>query len=76
MPVKLRYRNFADRLDIDAVEEAMGFDVVSSTANEDTGYCFDLYDLHSNGDTTGKLSINRDKKVYNCWVFSLAWSWI
>lgn len=68
MAVKLRYSDFVDRINIDQLEEAIGFEPINQTETEDTGYCLDLWGLHSNGDTTGKFSINREKKVYNCWV--------
>jgi DNA primase len=68
MSVKLRYSDFVDRIDIDALEEAIGFEPIESDGVEDRGYCPDYWGLHSNGDTTGKFSINREKKVYNCWV--------
>lgn len=66
--MKLRYGNFVDDIDIDAVEDAIGFDAIDSTDTEDRGHCFDIWGLHKNGDTTGKLSIHREKMVYNCWV--------
>lgn len=68
MAKRPRYSRFADRIDVDAFEDAIGFDVVSQTRTEDTGYCFDMFGLHAHGDTTGKFSINREKRVYNCWV--------
>jgi DNA primase len=66
--VKLRYSEFAHRLDIDALEEALEFDPIESKDGEDRGFCILPYNAHTNGDTTGKFSINREKKVYNCWV--------
>ncbi len=63
-----RYSNFVDLLDVDSVEEAIGFEPLTQTGEEDTGYCPDFWGLHTNGDTTGKFSINREKRVYNCWV--------
>lgn len=65
---KLRYGHFANRIDVDEFEQAIGFDPIKSTHDEDTGHCFDFFGLHTHGDTTGKLSINREKRVYNCWV--------
>ncbi len=67
--MKVRYSNFADRIDIDALENALGIDVVDHpTDNEDRCYCPLPWNAHANGDTTGKFSINREKRVYNCWV--------
>jgi DNA primase len=68
MAKKLRYKSFVNRIDIDAVEDALGFEPIEQTGTEDRGYCFDLFGLHSHGDTTGKFSINREKKIYGCWV--------
>lgn len=65
---KRKYSNFAYRIDVDAFEKAIGFDPIDELGEEDTGYCFDWFNLHTHGDTTGKLSLNRDKRVYNCWV--------
>lgn len=65
---KLRYSNFADRIDIDAFEAALEFEPIESKDDEDRGYCILPYNSHTNGDTTGKFSINREKKIYNCWV--------
>lgn len=65
---KLRYSRFANRIDMDEFYAAVGFDPIDERADEDTGYCLDLFGLHTHGDTTGKLSFNRDKRVYNCWV--------
>lgn len=65
---KLKYSRFADRIDLDEFYNAVGFDPIDSRADEDTGYCLDPFGLHTHGDTTGKLSFNRDKRVYNCWV--------
>lgn len=66
---RIRYSDFVDRLDIDAVEEALEFEVLSTDGNgNDVGHCFDIWGLHSHGDTTGKFAIHREKKVYNCFV--------
>lgn len=66
---KLRYSEFYDRIDVDAVEEALGFDKISEDGKgNDIGYCLDLHGLHSNGDTTGKMAIHREKRVVNCFV--------
>lgn len=66
---QIRYADFADRIDIDQFEEAIGFEPTDrSPRGEDTGHCLDLWGLHNNGDTTGKFSINRERRVFNCWV--------
>ena len=63
----LHYLNFVDDINIDAVEEALGFSVIDHHKGEDMGYC--LFSAnHTHGDTTGKMAINREKKVYHCWV--------
>ena len=65
---KLEYKDFADSIDIDAFEEAIGFEPLDHRKGEDIGYCPDLWGSHKHGDTTGKFAINRDKCVYHCWV--------
>lgn len=62
------YKDFASRIDIDAWEEAIGFEPISQKDNEDIGFCLDPWGQHQHGDRTGKLAINRDKCLYNCWV--------
>lgn len=79
---KTSYYDFADTIDIDAFEEAIGFDVMEQRGDEDVGKCPDLWGLHAHGDTTGKFAINREKKVWHCFVceggnlLSLAMSWL
>lgn len=68
MPEKLRYSKFADRIDIDALEAEIGFDPLYTQGDNDVGHCPDWWGLHANGDTTGKFAIEREKRVYNCWV--------
>ena len=63
----LHYLKFADDLNVDAVEEALGFNVIDHHKGEDQGYCL-FPENHSHGDTTGKMAINREKKVFHCWV--------
>jgi DNA primase len=63
-----RYSQFVNRIDIDAVEQELDFEPLREENGNDIGYCILPYGLHNNGDTTGKLAIHRDKKVYNCWV--------
>lgn len=67
------YRNYVHDIDIDRFEEAIEFAPERQGSNkhgeiEDIGQCPDLWSLHKNGDTTGKFAINRDKRVYNCFV--------
>ncbi len=67
--MKLRYANFADRIDYDLLEDELGIEVIDHpTDYEDRAYCPLPWNSHANGDTTGKFSINREKGVYNCWV--------
>lgn len=62
------YKEFAERIDVDAWEEAIGFEPISQKDEEDIGFCLDPWGQHQHGDRTGKLAINRDKRLYNCWV--------
>lgn len=62
------YKEFADRIDVDAWEEAIGFEPISQKDDEDIGFCLDPWGQHQHGDRTGKLAINKSKKLYNCWV--------
>lgn len=55
---------------MDAVEEALGFSPIEQIGDEDRGHCILPWGLHKHGDSTGKLYINREKKVYMCWVCS------
>lgn len=66
---RIRYQDFVERIDIDAVENELGFEVIREDGRgNDVGHCFDMYGLHKNGDTTGKFALHREKKVYNCFV--------
>jgi hypothetical protein len=65
---KLEYKNFVDAIDIDAFEEAIEFEPLEHRNGEDVGYCPDLWGLHKHGDSTGKFAINREKRVYHCFV--------
>ena len=63
------YQDIVKRIDIDEFENAIGFEPLGSTAHgEDHGYCPDPWGYHQHGDRTGKFAINREKKVYNCFV--------
>jgi DNA primase len=62
------WSNLYPQLDWEALYADLGWEAKSSEGSEDKGYCLDPWQMHKNGDTTGKLAINRDKGVYNCWV--------
>lgn len=64
----LRYSKFANRIDVDEFERAIGFEPTSHENGNDIGHCPLPWGLHKHGDTTGKFSIHREKKVFNCWV--------
>src|SRR3954452_20242818 len=64
----LRYKDFYNQIDYDSLYEDLGWNPEQTYGAEDKGYCLDPWSLHKHGDTTGKLAINRDKGVYNCWV--------
>lgn len=66
--VGLRYGDFVDQIDLDAVYEELGWSPERTHLDEDIGFCPDLHARHNNGDTTGKFAFNRNKKCYNCWV--------
>ena len=64
-----KYSEIIKDLDIDEFENAIGFEPNGQTdQGEDWGHCPDPWSLHKHGDRTGKFSINRDKKVFNCFV--------
>jgi hypothetical protein len=63
----IRYSDIANRIDIDALEAALGWTPESSDGVEDRGFC-PFPENHMHGDTTGKFSLNREKRVFNCWV--------
>lgn len=65
---KLRYSKFADQINLDDFYLAVGFDPIETRGAEDRGHCLDFFGLHTHGDTTGKLSFNREKRVWGCWV--------
>lgn len=63
------YSEYAHRIDIDAFEEAIGFQFIENDGKgNDVGYCPDPWGMHKHGDTTGKFAIHREKRVFNCWV--------
>lgn len=63
---KLRYSEIWDRINVEAFEEAIGFEPIDDRNGNDIGYCV-WPDNHNHGDTTGKFGIHREKRVYNCW---------
>lgn len=63
-----KYSEFSKRIDIDAFEEAIGFEPKEMRKDNDIGHCPDLYGYHKHGDLTGKFAIHRTKRVWNCWV--------
>lgn len=68
-----RYAGYVNQIDLDAFEEAIGFEPIKHGVNkhgepEDIGHCPDPWGLHKNGDTTGKFAINRQKRLYGCFV--------
>ncbi len=67
MANKLRYSDFAHRIDIDALINELELDL-DEDGNELRGYCPLPWGLHKHGDTTGKFSINVEKRIYGCWV--------
>jgi DNA primase len=65
---KLRYADFADRIDVDALYTEIGWEPIDTDARgNDYGYCL-WPENHSHGDTTGKFAIHREEMVYNCYV--------
>src|SRR5947208_1630459 len=56
------------QIDWDLLYGDLGWERIESKGSEDKGYCLDPWKMHKHGDTTGKLAINRDKGLYNCWV--------
>lgn len=64
----LRYKDFYSQIDYDLLYADLDWEPQETTGAEDKGFCLDPWQMHKNGDTTGKLAINRDKGVYNCWV--------
>lgn len=65
---KPRYSEFRERIDIDAVEDAIGFAPLhTDNKGNDVGHCL-FPQNHSHGDTTGKFAIHREKLVWGCWV--------
>ena len=59
---KLRYADFWDSINVDAVEEALGWVPEYTHNDNDVGYCI-FPENHSHGDTTGKFAIHREKRI-------------
>jgi hypothetical protein len=64
---KLRYSDFWDRINVDAFEEAINWTPEEQRGSNDVGFCL-WPENHSNGDTTGKFAIEREQRLYNCYV--------
>ena len=64
----MRYAEFVHDIDVEALEEDLGLDPIAVKKDESQHYCPLPHGQHKNGDTTGKFFINRERKVYNCWV--------
>ncbi len=64
----LHYLRFVDSIDVDQFEAAINFVPFEHRKGEDVGHCPDVWGLHKHGDTSGKFAINREKKVYHCFV--------
>lgn len=64
----MKYAEFVHDIDVEALEEELGLEPISVKKDESQHYCPLPHGQHKNGDTTGKFFINRDLKVYNCWV--------
>lgn len=67
MARELRYSSIASRIDIDAMEEGLGWSPDYQSGDEDKGFC-PFPENHMHGDTSGKFSINREKRIWGCWV--------
>lgn len=64
----MKYSEFVQDIDVEALEEDLGLEAIAVKKEESQHYCPLPYGQHKNGDTTGKFFINRERKVYNCWV--------
>lgn len=71
--MRVAYQSFAHRIDVEAFEQAIDFELIREGVNqrgeaEHIGQCLDPWGLHKHGDTTGKFAIQPDKRVYHCFV--------
>lgn len=64
---KLHYSDFVSRIDVDAFEAAIGFVPFTTNRGNDIGHCI-FPENHKHGDTTGKFAIERNERIYNCFV--------
>jgi hypothetical protein len=64
---RLRYSEFYDRINVDALEEAIDWSPEYTRGDNDVGFCV-WPENHSHGDTTGKFAIHREERLYNCYV--------
>lgn len=65
---RVKYSEFEERIDVDALINAIGFDPLYEDHRGNlVGYCL-WPQNHTNGDTTGKFAIHPEKKKYNCYV--------
>jgi len=64
----LKFRDFASLIDLDAVFEEIGWEPIETKGAEMRGKCPDYWDLHKNGDRTGKFFFNRNKVIGHCFV--------
>jgi hypothetical protein len=64
---RLRYEDFVRQIDVDAFELAIGFEPLTQDRGNDIGHCV-FPANHKNGDSTGKFAIERDDRLYNCFV--------
>lgn len=72
MAAPLRYSEFASRIDVEEWCEAIGFERKytknGKNGEEWVGQCLNPWGSHKNGDSTGKLAVNPETRLFNCWV--------
>lgn len=56
-------------IDLDSLYQDLGLELIESKSSEDRFRCPDWDGHHQHGDRTGKLYINRDKLLANCWIY-------
>src|ERR1700756_355829 len=63
------YDSFVQDIDYDRLYEAIEFDPMRQDSDgNDIGQCFDLFEQHKNGDTTGKFIFYRGSGLVSCFV--------
>lgn len=63
------YESFVHDIDYERLYEAIEFDPMRQDSDgNDIGHCFDLFDQHKNGDTTGKFIFYRESGLVSCFV--------